>query len=448
MINFIAPHAMSLNFRIFFSASAVLVIFIALTAFALEKAFMESAEIALRNTLNSQVYALMATAEVKEQQLVMPSNELDALLGIPSSGIYAAISNSLGVVLWRSSSTLGVKLPVLNFLPSGETAFKKIMVGQVEFYRAAYGVSWQTEKSSLALTFSITTDLTTFDKQINRYRVTLWAWLMAMAVLLLLSQSMILRWGLAPLRQVAAELNLIEEGKQQQIEARYPQEIARLTGNINLLLVHERQQKKRYREAMGNLAHSLKTPLAVLQAMMETGLDPKAGHSMQEQLQRMNSIIQYQLQWAIATGGGSLGESIELLPIVTRLLTALQKVYVDKKVVVTIHVEKGLMMRVEEGDIMEVLGNLLDNAFKWANQSIEISFQQSGQALILSINDDGPGVGEVLVDKLLQRGVRVDESIAGQGIGLSIVKNIVIAYGGELMIVKSHLGGANVRIIF
>lgn len=439
---------MSLTTRINLSAAIVLLSFICLTAFALERAFFESTESALRDTMSSQLFALMAAAEVENQRVMMPSNELDALLGLPSSGIYATISNSAGKILWQSSSSLGVTLPKPPLLKQGEKTFNKSYVDDNGFYLTAYTVLWTTQAGSVELTFSVFTDLRSFDRQINRYRTTLWGWLIAMAALLLCSQAIILRWGLAPLRKVGIELNRIETGKQQQIEAQYPQEIERLTDNINLLLEQERQQKIRYRDAMGNLAHSLKTPLAVLQVSLQTDDQQQDKLTMQEQLNRMDAIVKYQLQWAVTAGDTILGASVNLLSTINRLLNSLQKVYAGKAIAVQVTVDSRLIFRGDEGDLMEVLGNLLENAFKWSNQQIVIKAEQTKNHLLISIDDDGIGINPEKADVLLQRGVRADQATAGHGIGLSIVKNIVQAYGGQLTLTKSHLGGVRVCISF
>ena len=440
---------MSLTTRINLSAALVLLSFICLTAFTLERAFFESTESALRDTMSSQLFALMAAAEIENQQVIMPSNELDALLGLPASGIYATISNPTGNISWQSSSTLGIALPKAPLLKQGEKTFNKVYVDDKGFYRTAYTVLWPTQAESVELTFSVITDLRSFDKQINRYRISLWGWLSAMAVLLLCSQAIILRWGLSPLRKVGRELNRIETGKQQQIEAQYPQEIERLTDNINLLLEQERQQKIRYRDAMGNLAHSLKTPLAVLQVSLQAGAGQEQDKlTMQEQLNRMDAIVKYQLQWAVTSADTNLSAKVNLLSTIGRLLNSLQKVYADKAISVQVVVNSELQFRGDEGDLMEVLGNLLENAFKWTRQNITIKAEQRENHLFISIDDDGVGLAPEKVDELLQRGVRADQSTAGHGIGLSIVKNIVQAYGGELKLSKSHLGGTRVCIIF
>jgi len=435
---------MSLNRRIIISATLVLVVFITLTAVTLERAFVDSSESALRDTLTSQLYALMAVAEVANATVTMPSDELDVLLGLPRSGIYAFISDKTGSILWQSSSALGANPPKPVFLNSGENRFNKLTLDNTSYYRFAYGVDWSSNDGSTALTFTVITDLASFNKQISRYRKTLWSWLVAMAILLLISQAIILRWGLSPLRKVGEELNQIESGEQEQIEQQYPQEIEHLTRNINVLLQQERDQKTRYRNALGDLAHSLKTPLAVLQSSLShSEQDSTQG----EQITRMNSIVEYQLQRAATAGSASIGKSVNIATVTKRMLDSLRKVYRDKNIEVNVDIDDALIFKGDEGDLMELLGNLLDNAFKWAHQSIHISATQNAQQLCIIVADDGPGMAADKVEELLKRGQRADQNIAGHGIGLSIVKNIITAYQGELQITQSQTGGAEVKVL-
>jgi len=441
---------MSLNQRIILSATLVLVIFISLTALTLERAFSDSAESALRDKMTSQLYALMAAAEVGDDGLMMPTDELDALLGLPSSGVYAFVTSKTGETLWQSSSVLGAKPPPPVTLGRGEKRFSKASVGSVEYFMIAYGVNWATntvgEADALALTFVMSTDLRSFDKQIVLYRATLWGWLLAMAVLLLISQALILRWGLSPLRKVGDELNRIENGKQEDVEDEYPNEIKRLTDNINILLEHEREHKMRYRNALGDLAHSLKTPLAVLQSSL-AGKDEKTVSTFEEQIRRMNTIIEYQLQRAATAGSTGIGKQVEVEATISRLIDSLQKVYGDRQYVVEVSVEPSLTFKGDEGDLMEILGNLLDNAFKWCNQRVKVSATQQNNKLNICIEDDGPGMKPEQVEQLLQRGVRADETMPGHGIGLSIVHNIVQAYRGTIDIQPGDLGGVCVHVV-
>ena len=441
---------MSLNLRIILSATAVLVIFITLTAPALNRAFIESTESALRDKLTSQLYVLLAAAEVDNDEITMPSSELDALLGLPSSGVYAFITDETGKIMWQSSSAIGTNLPPPITQASGKKYFSKIHANLQEFYNLSYGINWVTESRSLALTFSITTELDSFNKQIEEYQNTLWGWLLAMAILLLISQAAILRWGLTPLRKVGSELHNIESGKQQQIEQKYPQEIEHLTNNINHLLQQERDQKTRYRNALGDLAHSLKTPLAVLQSSIESAshkqnFDKDSGENkttMQEQISRMNGIVEYQLQRAATAGASTSAQALSVESMLDRMLKSLEKVYKEKHVNLNISVKPETTFKGDEGDLMELLGNLLDNAFKWTNSRIDVSAERKNKKLHLTIMDDGPGISPDQIESLLQRGTRADQNVSGHGIGLSIVSNIIEAYQGELTIEKSPFGGA------
>jgi len=443
---------MSLNLRIILSATLVLIVFTSLIAAALDRAFIDSTESALRDKLTSQLYALLAAAEVDQHSITMPSSELDALLGLPSSGVYAFITSSEKKTLWQSSSALGAQLPEPIWLDSGKKSFTKTVVDTTSFYSYAYGVNWAIENKNIALTFTITTDLISFNKQIKQYRTTLWGWLLAMALLLLISQAIILRWGLSPLRRVGAELNRIEAGDQTKIEQHYPQEIEPLTSNINILLQQEREQKTRYRNALGDLAHSLKTPLAVLQSGLNVEDLNKNNRErddtvLQEQITRMNAIVEYQLQRAATAGSTSIGKSVNIKSICDRMLSSLQKVYRDKNITLDINVSDTLTFKGDEGDLMELLGNLLDNAFKWTSSSIKIVVEQHDKKKLIKIIDDGPGIATEQIAAILKRGVRADQTTPGHGIGLSIVGNIVDAYQGKLSIDNNPTGGTIVSVV-
>jgi len=438
---------MSVNLRINLGATLVLVIFVTLTAVTLERAFTDSTETALRDRLTTQLYALMAAAEIDEHgQLFMPSSELDALLGLPSSGVYAQITERSGDILWQSSSTLGTRPPAPATLDGGNRQFTKIQLGGNDYYRFSFGVNWPTRSGTKALTFNITTDLDSFRRQIGEFRTTLWSWLGAMAILLLISQAAILHWGLSPLRKVGKELRRIESGTQARIDGRYPREISQLTDNINQLLQQEHAQKTRYRDALGDLAHSLKTPLAVMRSALGSKKQGDPG-TFDEQITRMNNIVEYQLQRASTSGPVTVGKSVAVAPLVKRLIASLGKVYHDRQIKAHVIIEDRLFYQGDEGDLMEVLGNLLDNAFKWARQSVEIKASRTGERLNIHIRDDGPGMPDEMISALLQRGVRADQSIAGHGIGLSIVKNIIDTNQGELRITRLPQGGSEVNVV-
>ncbi len=169
--------------------------------------------------------------------------------------------------MWRSRSTLSVDAPHGAPLAAGTQRFEEMDRGR-RLLRRELRLSWATAGGSFPFTFSVAEDLTPYHEQLAVYRRSLWTWLGAMALLLLAAQWAILRWGLSPLRRVADELTRLEQGKQERIAGNYPTELQRLTENLNTLLTHERAQQKRYRDALADLAHSLKTPLALVRAAL------------------------------------------------------------------------------------------------------------------------------------------------------------------------------------
>jgi len=439
----------SLNARVTLGAGLVLAVFIALSALALERAFRDSARSAMQERLLAQVYLLMSAAEVDAQgHLTMGNSPSEPKLEMPGSGLYAAVTDGEGHVVWRSRSAVSVDAPNGSGLPAGTQRFEEA-IGQKsgEFFLQSYGVSWSTAGRSFPFTFSVAEVLDPYRQQLSIYRRSLWGWLGAMAVLLLAAQWMILRWGLRPLRKVTDELSRVESGEQQQIAGKYPTEVRRLTENLNTLLTHERAQQKRYREALADLAHSLKTPLAVVRvALSETKTPTELARNLDEQVGRMDRIVGYHLQRAAASGRSGMVVAQPVLPAVERMLAAIGKVYADKHVKTEMRIGPSIRFRGDEGDLMELLGNVLDNAFKWAKGCIRVTASLRDDRLDLTVEDDGPGIPEADAQRVLQRGARADESVPGHGIGLAVTGDIVEAYGGHIVIARSDLGGAAVTL--
>jgi len=436
----------SLRARLILAASVVLAVFLLAAGYALDQAFVESAQQSLRDNLDNQMTFLLASADVKNaDDIDMPTRMLETKFSLPSSGLYAVIVNQKGKVVWKSLSTVGVRLPAAMQLTPGEQILKQVSAGPDQFYIKSYGINWFTSDSQVALTFNVITDLQDFHRLISGYRKTLWGWLIALALLLLLAQLAVLVWGLRPLRRVSNEINAIETGRQARITDSYPREIQRLTDNINGLLEHEHKQQTRYRNALADLAHSLKTPLAVLNGAINEVPQQSMREQLEEQIQRMDHIVAHQLQRAATAGGSLARKSIALEPVVNQLCRALHKVYQDKQIRFEPHLGEDVKLRVDEGDLMEVLGNILDNASKWCRQRVRIDVRLANSRAIISVADDGPGIPRSQVDLILQRGGRIDENKPGQGIGLSVVADIIEAYKGKLDIRPGPLGGAEFR---
>jgi len=302
----------------------------------------------------------------------------------------------------------------------------------------------------LPFTFTVAEDLTAYDTQLQAYRRSLLGWLGVMALVLLAAQAAVLHWGLRPLRQVTADLEQLQRGQANLLPGPHPREIQGLTDNLNRLLLHERRQQQRYRDAMADLAHSLKTPLALMRAeLREAHVAPALSARLDEQIAGMDRAVGFHLQRAGAAGRQPLAAAWPLEPSVERLMAALRKVHADKAVSVQMHIDPGLQARLDEGELTEVLGNLLDNAFKWCAGQVSISAgTQPPATLWLEVHDDGPGFDAEVGERILERGVRADEHTPGHGIGLAVVRDIVEGHEGCIELRRSPLGGACVRVIW
>jgi two-component system sensor histidine kinase PhoQ len=296
-------------------------------------------------------------------------------------------------------------------------------------------------------------DLTGYAAQVASFRHSLWLWLGGAVVVLLAVQAAVLHWSLAPLRQVSDDIAAVERGQAQQLSGDYPKELSGLTRNINAFIANERRQIERHRNTLGDLAHSLKTPLAVVRGMVETARDIDRDE-LATQANRMSEIVEYQLRRAAAAGQRTLTQPVSVAANVDKLVNSLRKVYAVKPLAVEQNVPPDLHFYGDRGDLLEVLGNLLDNAFKWGRQTITLSAEaldaEPGRrhGLRLVVADDGPGIDAAMREQVMDRGVRLDGRIEGQGLGLAAVRDIVEAYGGRLSIASEPGCGAEIVVEF
>ena len=451
---------LSLRKRLFLSAFVVLICFLGVTGIALDKAYRDSVLTSHREALVGYLYAFLAASDVDENGLLnVANNLLERRFSLPGSGLYASvISSETSKHIWKSPSLLGVDLPDIPMLKTGIMSFsQQENESQEGYFILNFGVAWQVNNDFNRYVFTIAEDLQRYQGEINSYRKTLWFWLGTLAILLLLVQGLVVQWGLRPLRKVADEIRAIEGGEKNALSGKYPKELAHLTNNINDLIQNERNHLVRYRNTLGDLAHSLKTPLAVLQGYFEQNKDiGSSAETVSEQVWRMQEIVDYQLQRAAVSGKQTFNKPILIKPVADQLHSALNKVYIEKKLHSDLNIDDKASFYGEKGDLMEVLGNVLDNAYKWANSKIKVEVSKSSaiakrrSKITIKVEDDGPGIDHDKIKWLTQRGVRGDEREGppGQGIGLGVVREIVESYSGTLDFSKSELGGCKVIIQF
>jgi len=447
--------SMSLTARVVLSAIVALVTFLGLTGYALERAFYDSAVREMQDRLRSHIHAYLSGSDVSVAgELILPEVSPDPRFDIPHSGLYAAVKG--GTNRWRSSSAIGLKLPFDAELARNEERFigpTDTPAGRV--YAESMGIVWEVPNGQpLPLTFHIVEDDTHLRGQLQVFRRTLWIWLTIAAVLVVAVLLTALRWSLMPLRRVERDVARIERGSLELLADDYPTELRTLTHSINDFIDSERAQRIRNRHRMGDLAHSLKTPLAVIRNALENPNESAAlEHVVSEQVRRMDDIVAYQLSRAGTAGHTTFSAPVSVSGVAEELVGSLEKVHAARNILCEFELSPDACFFGDRGDLMEILGNVLDNAFKWADRRVLLSTRsipgRRRDGLEIQVEDDGAGIDDVEIEGILQRGVRGDERVEGHGIGLAIVDNLIHDYRGELQVINSTaLGGACFQLRF
>lgn len=453
----------SLQTRQLLAASLGLIAFLALAGYALDRAFLSTAENILRGRLRD--YALDFARETEFSRggdLVPPYDDKlpDPRLKRPGSGLYAQIV--LPFVQWESPSAQGPDLPPVKMLKAGQEVFEGPLTlvrangDTSQAYRFGYGLVWPGDDLSdeVPHTIYILEDTARLQNQLSVFRRALWGYLGGVGTLLLLLQVAVLRWSLRPLRRVIDELKRVQRGIAHRMSERHPRELEPLTESINAFIESERENLDRQRNILADLAHSLKTPLAVLRSRMDSGTDgPELRAELDEQLKRMNDLVSYQLSRAASGGHKLFAAPLAVEANAEEIVRGLEKVYATKGVLCEFEIDPEAQFYGEKGDLQELLGNLLENAFKWAGSRVLLTAKAGENTpkrrpgLLLRVEDDGPGIPDEKIALVLQRGVRGDERVQGHGIGLAIVQDIVRSYRGELQVGSSEeLGGASFEV--
>ena len=439
----------SLSRRLLISVSLPLALFFGIMMLVLDSGFRALSERSLRALLDAQMVALIAAADPQPDGGYAPPPEaLEPRLATPNAGLYAQIRSSDHT--WRSPSTVGLPSDFGPLLPHGERSFSFGNFGHVRVAIESRAIQFQDSPSEAGtFTFSVAVGLSPYEEQLWQFRSELLGWFIGLMLALLLTLAALLHWVLAPVRRLEREIHEVEDGRSETLGGGYPRELSGVAGNLNALLVGERKRVGRYRDTLGNLAHSLKTPLAVMRSSLPAGggADTLAG-----EIDRMSGIIEHQLKRAAASGGALLGSApVEVAQVAGELRVALLKVYAGKDLAIELLIAPGTGFSGDRGDLTELLGNLLDNACKWCRSRVRLSAASDAAAearvrLRLTLEDDGPGISAADRARVLGRGVRADEEVPGHGLGLAMVQDTVELYGGTLTIDTSPLGGARFEL--
>jgi len=431
----------SLAFRLV--AGAALWIAAALLAggFALSAIFKDYVERAYDARLLVLLDALVAASDVVSENYIEVSRDLgDPRFEQPYSGWYWQITSPRGPLvrsrsLWDQALRPGAGLVGMG----GRVTPSQLTAPRQPLRIVGRDVTLPGVKESLH--YMVTGDTTETETEIRNYNTTL-AWsLGALGLGLVIAVFIQVRFGLLPLRTIGQSLYSIRSGKTTHLEGRFPAEIEPLADEINGLLDHNTEVLERARTHVGNLAHALKTPLAVL--ANATVADKSAlGETVAKQTEAMRRHVEHYLAKArTAAAAGILGQRTEVLPVIEDLRRTLKRIHAERAIELEIKGDPALCFRGERHDLEEMLGNLIDNACKWAKNRVWITLADEGPKLSITIEDDGPGLAPEQRAEVFARGHRLDEAKPGSGLGLAIVTDSAGLYGGDVELKDSDLGG-------
>lgn len=422
--------------------SIFLLLFLLPSSFvAIDRAFFTQLVTNTEQKLEVHLYSVLSELSVSQDKVELLNNALAPDFYRPDSGLSAYITDQQNLV-WQSDSSLNQQFsPPGGDLPPGEHLFRPLSQTGGDFWVLSLSLLFDAEDYTRPLTLHIVqTDERLMAPQ-RAFRATLLQWFIGIALVLLLIILLAYYWTTKPLSRLDHEIRRVENGSQEQLTGRYPAELCIIKEDLNLLLANQNRQKQRYRNHLSDLAHALKTPVAVLNT---SALSQQP--ELKEQLDRITSMIEHQLKRAASSGQDIWKKQIEIKPVADKLIAALNKIYRHKDLHITLHCPASAVFRGDETDLMEILGNLLDNACKACRHQVQLTVQTEHQHLLLSIEDDGPGVPTEKRQQLFERGARLDTYQDGHGVGLAIVAELVQSYSGKLTLDDSELGGARFQL--
>lgn len=405
-----------------------------------------------------QVYGdyLAAAIELNAQgQPALVQAQPDPRFGRPLSGLYWQLDDGQGHTVLRSRSLWDTRLATVNdSLTPGQPHFhvvlgpadtRVIVLEQSIRFDAAPDRSWR---------LLIAESAAEMDESLNQWRQSLAAFLGVLFVTLAIAAVLQVVLGLSPLRRLKSMVQDLRQGRRTRMEGDFPSEIDPLVSDFNMVLDANEKAVERARYQAEDLAHALKTPLSVLSSGVDDLLgqgkiSPEVYATLTEQVSTMRSHLEWRLQSVrVGAVAPAFSKPVVLQPVVEGLLRAMRKIYADRQLRIRYEQSSSPMCFLgEEQDLQEALGNILDNACKWAESEVLVQAGYADGRICLGVSDDGPGIDADRRAAVAQRGVRMDERVPGSGLGLAIVASICAKYGGSMSLEESALGGLRAQLL-
>lgn len=433
----------SIAANLFWLSAVWLVIALVATAFLLTELYSRALDSSLSDTLDFHLGQLVGQTLDANSPGTDEVDLLDPRFTRPASGWYWAIRDVDGNVLNLSSSLAGMVMPEV----AGAFDATRTRTGVLSdaFGTRLRMVEREITVNGKELRIAVSGSLDEIFKLVDDFRGQTLIVLGAVGVMLAIMSFIVARLAMRPVDQLRNAVERVREGEAENIAGQFPREIAPLAEEINELLRSNGQIIERARSQVGNLAHGLKTPLAVLRNEASANAPGLAKIVLSESDKMSQMVTNYLDKARIAARTAVVGRKADPTIVMLRLARVMQKLNPHRTVAFQRPDASLPWFRGEEADLEEMAGNLLDNACKWSNGEVAISMSAergpNATMLLIRIEDNGPGLTEEEAKKVLRRGVRLDEKTPGSGLGLDIVKELVDVYGGSLQLKRSNLGG-------
>lgn len=445
-----ARKSRSLASRLVMAAALWIAAALAAGGILLSALFRDSVERNFDARLTVHVDSLIAVSRLDDTgRLTLTRTLPDPRFDLPYSGWYWQISDYRGAVLIRSRSLWD---QVLETGPAGtptgmQTAEMPGLEGETLRVRYIDVTLPEMTSHERPIRFAVATDSGELKAELRPFNLALLWSLGALGAGLAVAVGVQVRVGLQPLRRIRVALADISAGRAERMKGEWPVEVEPLVSELDTLLDHNAAVLDRARTHVGNLAHALKTPLAVLGNEASRKQGPR-GEAVGRQVENMKRWIDHYLARARAAATGAvLGARTPVAPVLGDLQRTLLRIHAEKSLEIRVTVmDPAPAFRGERQDLEEMIGNLLDNACKWASSRIDADILLESENLILRIDDDGPGLPAAKRGEVMTRGRRLDESAPGSGLGLSIVADIAGLYGGGLTLAESPSGGLRAEL--
>jgi signal transduction histidine kinase len=453
-------HANSLALRLFLSATAWAVIILLITGVVLSSLYRQAVERAFDRRLGVYLRTLVAdVASPEEGNEKFPQSLGEPLFELPLSGWYWQVTRvDPGKAEVRASRSLwDGGLPHLQDqgITAGPDGSREGYVGGPQDQRLRLverNIDLGDEGHYLV---AVAGDAAEISEETRSFDQALIVTFSILAAVLLLTTTFQVRFGLAPLKRITDGLAAIRAGTAERLTGKFPEEIAPLARETNALIEANKEIVERARTHVGNLAHALKTPLSVMvNEATARGNEPFA-QKVREQADIMRDQVARHLERArLAARLKIVGSVAEVAPVVTALARTMEKIHREKNLIIDIHADDKALFHGERPDLEEMMGNLVDNACKWASSRVAIEVVRERpnrvvdrEILRIIVDDDGRGLSPSEREQVAQRGQRLDETKPGSGLGLSIVVELAALYGGNLSLGTAPLGGLRAELI-